>query len=67
MKRIDLIRDLERAGCEFVRHGSRHDVYRNAATGRQTAVPRHREVADSLCRLIRRQLGLDPSDAAGPQ
>lgn len=66
MKRVDLIRGLERAGCEFVRHGGRHDIYRNPATGQQTAIPRHREVADSLCRLIRRQLGLDPPASAGP-
>ncbi len=56
MKRRDLVRELEAAGCEFVRNGSRHDVYRNPVTGRQTAVPRHREVKKSLCDAIRRQL-----------
>ena len=65
MKRVDLIRALESAGCEFVRHGGRHDVYRNPATGQQTAVPRHREVADSLCRIIRRQLGIEPPGPPG--
>ncbi|WP_337177428.1 type II toxin-antitoxin system HicA family toxin [Paludisphaera sp.] len=58
MKRQALIRELERAGCEFARHGGRHDVYRNPANGRQAPVPRHREVADTLCELIRRQLGV---------
>ena len=59
MKRREFIRELERMGCELHRHGSRHDVYRNPANGRKAPVPRHREVSDSLCRLIRRQLGLE--------
>ena len=58
MKRRDFIRELERAGCEFVRHGKRHDVYRNPANGRKAPVPRHREIADTLCEVIREQLGL---------
>ena len=58
MKRQDFIRDLEQAGCEFVRHGRRHDLYRNPANGRQAPVPRHREIADTLCEVIRKQLGL---------
>lgn len=58
MKRRDFIRELERAGCKLARHGSRHDLYRNPATGRQAPVPRHREISDSLCRLIRKQLGV---------
>lgn len=60
MKRVDFIRELVEAGCELLRHGSRHDVYRNPANGRQAPVPRHREIRESLCRLIRRQLGLIP-------
>ena len=58
MKRRAFVRELQRAGCEFVRHGGRHDLYRNPATGRQAPVPRHGELPESLCRLIRRQLGL---------
>lgn len=33
MKRIDLIKAVEANGCEFVRHGGKHDWYRNPATG----------------------------------
>jgi len=58
MKRPAFIRELEQAGCEFVRHGKRHDVYRNRATGLQAPVPRHREIADTMCEIIRKQLGL---------
>lgn len=64
MKRQELIRQLEAAGCVFHRHGKRHDIYRNPANGQQAPVPRHREVADTLCRIIRRQPGLgEASDA----
>jgi hypothetical protein len=58
MKRQQFVRELEQAGCELHCHGKRHDIYRNPANGRQVPVPRHREIPDSLCRLIRRQLGL---------
>jgi hypothetical protein len=59
VKRRALIRELEQAGCELVRHGRRHDVYRNPANGQQAPVPRHREIADTLRKIIRKQLGLD--------
>lgn len=58
MKRRAFIRELEQAGCELVRHGKRHDLYRNPANGRQAPVPRHSEIADTLCKEIRKQLGL---------
>jgi mRNA interferase HicA len=59
MKRQALNRELEQAGCEFVRHGKRHDVYRNPGNGHQAPVPRHREIANTLCEVIRKQLGLN--------
>ena len=58
MKRQTFIRELEQAGCELVRHGKRLDGYRNPANGQQAPVPRHREIADTLCKGIRKQLGL---------
>lgn len=58
MKRQAFIRELEQAECVFVRHGKRHDVYRNPANGHQAPVPRHRDIADSLCETIRKQLDL---------
>jgi hypothetical protein len=64
MKRRDFICEIEDAGCVLHRHGKRHDIYRNPANGRQAPVPRHREIADTLCRIIREQLGLnDDSDS----
>lgn len=61
MKRVDLIRAIEGFGCELVRHGAKHDWYRNPATGVLQAVPRHREIKEPLARHIIKMLG-DPGD-----
>jgi predicted RNA binding protein YcfA (HicA-like mRNA interferase family) len=68
MKRHDLIRVIEGFGCEFVRHGGRHDWYRNPLTGVSQPVPRHREIKDSLARHIIRLLSNPPtpSDSDNP-
>jgi predicted RNA binding protein YcfA (HicA-like mRNA interferase family) len=52
MKRIDLVRQIERAGCVLVRHGGRHDWYRNPETGASQPVPRHKEIKEHLARHI---------------
>jgi hypothetical protein len=56
MKRVDLIRAVEGLGCELVRHGAKHDWYRNPNTGVSQAVPRHREIKERLARRIIRML-----------
>ena len=48
MKRVDLIKALEGQGCDFVRHGGKHDWYRNPRTGVAQPVLRHREIKDKL-------------------
>jgi mRNA interferase HicA len=58
MNRREFVRELVQAGCYLLRNGKRHDIYRNPANGRRAPVPRHREIRESLCQLIRRQLGL---------
>lgn len=58
MKRKEFIRELEKAGCVLHRHGAKHDIYRNSVTGKKASVPRHNEIKESLCRLIRKQLSL---------
>jgi mRNA interferase HicA len=60
VKRKEFVRGLEREGCIFLRHGKKHDVYLNPATGTTSAVPRHVELGDRLCRNIRQDLGLPP-------
>ena len=56
MKRADLIKAIEESGCVLVRHGGRHDWYRNPVTGVSQPVPRHREVKEPLARRIIRLL-----------
>ncbi|MCK4353608.1 type II toxin-antitoxin system HicA family toxin [candidate division WOR-3 bacterium] len=58
MKRVAFIKELVRAGCYLRRHGKKHDIYANSVTGRKAPVPRHSEIKESLCKLIKRQLGL---------
>jgi hypothetical protein len=54
MKRVDLVKEIEGFGCELVRHGGRHDWYRNPVTGMAQPVPRHREIKETLAsRIIR--------------
>lgn len=68
MKRVDLIKALEGAGCVLVRHGGKHDWYRNPQTGVSQPVPRHREIKESLARHILRMLGNEglPGSRSGP-
>ena len=58
MKRREFIRELVAAGCHLKRPGKRHDLYANPFTGRSAPVPRHTEIKNTLCDLIRKQLGL---------
>jgi len=58
MKRRDLIRQLTRNRCLLEREGGNHSIYRNPANGRCTAVPRHREIKETVARTICDQLGI---------
>ena len=59
MKRADLIQTITGFGCVLVRHGGKHDWYRNPNTGISQAVPRHREINENLARRIIRMLSND--------
>jgi len=56
VKRTDLIRTLVALDCEFIRHGAKHDWYRNPRTGVSQPVPRHREIKELLAKHIIRML-----------
>ncbi|HNP74397.1 MAG TPA: type II toxin-antitoxin system HicA family toxin, partial [Kouleothrix sp.] len=43
MKRVDLIRHLREHGCEFVREGGSHSLFRNTKIGTKSTIPRHNE------------------------
>jgi predicted RNA binding protein YcfA (HicA-like mRNA interferase family) len=56
------LRELERRlvanGCERVRRGARHDVWRSPQAERPVTVPRHREIPFGTARAICQQLGV---------
>jgi len=56
MKRLDLVRHLQRHGCSLLREGGKHSVFVNRAAGKSSTVPRHREINEFLARKICRAL-----------
>jgi predicted RNA binding protein YcfA (HicA-like mRNA interferase family) len=58
VKRRTFIRELTKAGCYLHRHGKKHDIYVNPKNGRKSPIPRHAEIKNTLCEVIRKQLGL---------
>jgi len=65
MKRVDLIHQIEALGCELVRHGSKHDWYRNRENGVSQPVPGHKEIKDQLARHIIQMLTNPPGQHPG--
>jgi len=59
MKRSALIRHLSSYGCELIREGGRHSIWKNMKTGDMTAVPRHNEIKEFMAQKICRDLGID--------
>ncbi len=58
MKRIDLIRHIERYRCRLVREGAKHSVFMNTVSKRTSSVPRHNEIDDFLAKNICKDLGV---------
>ncbi len=58
MKRKDLVRHLEKNGCELLREGSKHTVYVNRMEKKVSTVPRHREIDENLSKRICKDLGI---------
>ena len=65
MKRVELVKTIEESGCELIRHGAKHDWYRNPNTGVSQSVPRHRDINDHLARHIIRMLRSEGEQEAG--
>jgi mRNA interferase HicA len=63
--RQELERHLTDNGCEVVREGANHTIWRNVARDLRAPVPRHREIPIGTARAICRQLGIFPP--AGPR
>ena len=58
MKRLDLLRYLRASSCVLDREGVNHSIFRNPANGLCTAIPRHREVKDTVAKTICDPLGI---------
>jgi mRNA interferase HicA len=58
VKRNEFILLLLAAGCVLHRHGSRHDIYLNPATGQKQPVPRHTDIDEQLVKHIKKQLAI---------
>lgn len=56
MKRRDLVRHIEKYGCQFLREGGSHTVYVNRAAGKVITIPRHNEINEHLARRIYKDL-----------
>jgi len=56
MKRQELIQIIEKNGAVLVRHGGKHDWYKNKETGVSESVPRHREIKNLLAAKIIKRL-----------
>jgi predicted RNA binding protein YcfA (HicA-like mRNA interferase family) len=60
MKASELTRLAKKQGCYILRHGSRHDIWINPATGGTASIPRHKseEVPTGTASQILKNLGL---------
>jgi len=58
MRQNEFVLELRRAGCSLKRYGSKHDVYENESAGKQATIPKAPVLASTLCKEIRKQLGL---------
>ncbi|MBI5426811.1 MAG: type II toxin-antitoxin system HicA family toxin [Nitrospinae bacterium] len=61
MKRRDIIRHIEKYGCQLLREGGNHSVYINRSAQKTSTLPRHKEINEFLARKICRDLQIpDP-------
>jgi predicted RNA binding protein YcfA (HicA-like mRNA interferase family) len=52
MKRNLLLKEISKRGAVFVRHGRKHDIYKNPKTGAIEQIPRHSDIDETLARNI---------------
>ena len=52
MKRTKLLQILNKMGVVFVRHGGKHDVYKQPLTKIETTIPRHDEIKEFTAKSI---------------
>ena len=52
MKRKLLLKEICKRGAVFMRHGRKHDIYKNPKTGMIEQIPRHSDIEENLARNI---------------
>jgi predicted RNA binding protein YcfA (HicA-like mRNA interferase family) len=52
VKRQKLLKEIEKRGAIFVRHGASHDIYENPRTNTSTQVPRHANINELVAKTI---------------
>jgi len=52
LKRQKLIKEIQKRGAVFVRHGANHDIYENPGTNTSTQVPRHSDINELVAKAI---------------
>ena len=60
MSHDDLLHEVCTLGCHLRRQSERHHIYVNPSTGRKASIPRHKEIPESLARLIKKHLRKEP-------
>jgi predicted RNA binding protein YcfA (HicA-like mRNA interferase family) len=56
VKNAALLKTLKALGCVFLKHGKKHDVYKNPRTGIKERIPRHPEINELLAKAIIKKL-----------
>ncbi len=59
MKRREIIKYIEKNGCEFLREGGNHTVYVHRLKMKVSTIPRHREIDDKLFKKICKDLEIE--------
>ncbi|MDY7017674.1 MAG: type II toxin-antitoxin system HicA family toxin [Nitrospirota bacterium] len=62
MKRVALLKHLQKFGCMFLREGGKHSWWHNPASNKRSAVPRHNEINDQLAKKICKDLGIEVAE-----
>ena len=62
MKRTKLLQILNQMGVVFVRHGKKHDVYKQPMTKIETTIPRHNDIKEFTAKSIIKTLSSKVSD-----
>jgi len=62
MTRLDFEKHLIQNYCKLLREGGNHSIWINTQSDIHSAVPRHKEIDNRLCKNICKQLGITPPE-----